>query len=392
MEREVMIKTGFGFISFVLFFTAIVLVFTKKHPSKIYKFIPPVIMIYIGAMVMYTVGVWEMTESVTNTRAAFINNLVPVMIFLMCLRCNLKEIVKLGPRLTLTFFSATFSIALGFILSFLIFRGFFESDTHLAFASMSAGWMGGTQNFLAVKSALGVSDESMTYTLLMGNINYSVLIVILVAMGGFKDKFNKWTKTDVRPIERICAKLDSEQVHEERTSYLDLMLVLGIGMMVSTASQYLSTVLPKIGFIDASIWKILIATFIGIGCALTKMGKLRGIDEISNITLYLILILTASNVNLAALLKAPIYIIAGVVILIIHFTIMIALAKLFKLDLFTCGIASIANVGGVASAPIIAATYDKNLVSVSVLMSLLGDLAGTFIALGVAQLLIAVVA
>ncbi len=386
-----MITTGFGFISFVLFFTAIVLVFTKKHPSKIYKFIPPVIMIYIGAMVMYTLGVWEMNDSVTATRGAFINNLVPVMIFLMCLRCNLKEIIKLGPRLTLTFFTATFSIALGFIISYLVFRGFFESDTHLAFASMSAGWMGGTQNFLAVKSALGVSDESMTYTLLMGNINYSILIVILVAMAGFKDKFNAWTKTDIRPIEKICRKLGNDEQQEGKTTYLDLMLVMGMAMMVSTISQYLSTILPRIGFIEASIWKILIATFIGIGFALTKVGKLRGIDEISNISLYLILILTASNVNLAALLNAPIYILAGMVILLIHFTIMILLAKLFKLDLFTCGIASIANVGGVASAPIIAATYDKNLVSVSVLMSLLGDLAGTFIALGIAQLLIGLV-
>ena len=78
------------------------------------------------------------------------------------------------------------------------------------------------------------------------------------------------------------------------------------------------------------------------------------------------LILTASNVNLAALINAPIYILAGFVILLIHFTVMILMAKVFKLDLYTCGIASIANVGGVASAPIIAATYDKNLVSVSI--------------------------
>ena len=162
-------------------------------------------------------------------------------------------------------------------------------------------------------------------------------------------------------------------------------------MMVSTVSQYLSTILPSIGFIDASIWKILLATFIGIGFALTNVGKLRGIDEISNISLYLILILTASNVNLAALINAPIYILAGFVILLIHFTVMILMAKVFKLDLYTCGIASIANVGGVASAPIIAATYDKNLVSVSVLMSLLGDISGTFIALGMAQLLIQII-
>ena len=196
----------------------------------------------------------------------------------------------------------------------------------------------------------------------------------------------------LKEIDRICRKLGNGEEQTQKTSYLDLMLILGMGMMVSTISQYLSTILPRIGFIEASIWKILIATFIGIGFALTKVGKLRGIDEISNITLYLILILTASNVNLAALLKAPIYILAGMVILAIHFAVMILLAKLFKLDLFTCGIASIANVGGVASAPIIAATYDKNLVSVSVLMSLLGDLAGTFIALGIAQLLIGIVA
>lgn len=326
-----------------MFFTAAVLAVTKKYPSKIYKVIPPIIIIYIGTMAMYTMGVWEMNESVSTARSGFVNNFVPVMIFLMCLRCDLRKIVKLGPRLILTFFAGTFSIALGFILSFMIFRGFFESDTHLAFAAMSAGWMGGTQNFLAVKSALGVSDESMTYTLLMANINYSLLIVILVGIGGFKDKFNAWTKTNVGPIEEICSKIGKEDENNGKTTYLDLMLVLGFAMVVSS------------------------------------------------ISLYMILTMTAANVDLAALVDAPVYIVAGAVILLIHFAIMILLAKLFRLDLYTCGIASIANVGGTSSAPIIAATYDENLVSVSVLMALLGDLAGTFVALGVAQILIAIV-
>ncbi len=251
--------------------------------------------------------------------------------------------------------------------------------------------MGGTQNFLAVKSALGVSDESMTYTLLMANINYSLLIVILVGIGGFKDKFNAWTKTNVGPIEEICSKIGKEDENNGKTTYLDLMLVLGFAMVVSAISQYMATVLPRIGFIEASIWKILIATFIGIGFALTKVGKMKGVEEISSISLYMILTMTAANVDLAALVDAPVYIVAGAVILLIHFAIMILLAKLFRLDLYTCGIASIANVGGTSSAPIIAATYDENLVSVSVLMALLGDLAGTFVALGVAQILIAIV-
>lgn len=383
-----MIKTGFSFIAFIIFFTAMVLLFTKHYPSKIYKFLPPVIIIYLSIMVMYTFGVWEMTESVASTRSAFINNLVPAMIFLMCLKCNLKEIVKLGPRLTLTFFTATFGVMLGFIVAFIIFRGFFPEGTHLAFAAMSGGWMGGTQNFLAVKSAIGVSDDLMTNTLLMGNILYSVLIMILVGIGGYAAKFNKWTKTDYKPIERICETLQIDEDKEtEKTTYLDLLVVIGIGLMVSVLSTYFSTMLPKIGFIDAGIWKILIATFLGIGCALTKLGKIRGLDEISTIILYLILVLTASNVNLKALITAPIYILAGVVIVIVIFLVVTIIAKLFKLDLYTCGIAIIANVGGVASAPIIAATYNKSLVSIAVLMSLLGDLAGTFCAFGVLEIL-----
>lgn len=383
-----MIKTGFSFIAFIIFFTAMVLVITKKFPCKLYKILPPVIIIYLSIMVMYTFGVWEMTESVATTRSAFINNLVPAMIFLMCLKCNLREIVKLGPRLTITFFGATFGVMLGFIGAFIIFKGFFPEGTHLAFSAMSAGWMGGTQNFLAVKSAIGVTDELMTNTLLMGNICYSILIMILVGIGGYKAVFNKWTKTDYAPIERICEtlKLD-ENKDTKRIDFLDLFLVIGIGLFVSMVSTSLSTMLPKIGFIDAGIWKILIATFAGIGCALTPLGKLRGLDEISNIILYLILVLTASNVNLKALITAPIYIVAGLVILVIIFLVTALIAKLFKFDLHTCGIAIIANVGGVASAPIIAATYDKSLVSISVLMSLLGDIAGTFLAFGVLEIL-----
>lgn len=383
-----MIQTGFGFIAFILFFTAMVLVFTKRFPSKIYKFLPPVIIIYLSIMVMFTAGVWTMTESVVTMRNGFINNLVPAMIFLMCLKCNLKEIIKLGPRLTLTFFGATFGVMLGFIGAFILFRGFFPEGTHLAFSAMSAGWMGGTQNFLAVKGAIGVTDELMTNTLLMGNICYSLLIMILVGVKGYKDRFNKFTKTNYKKIENICESLNTEDITTKKSvDYLDLLVIIGLGLFVSWMSQEIALILPQIGFIDAGIWKILIATFIGIGCALTKLGKLRGLDEISTIILYLILALTASNVNLTALIDAPIYIVAGLFILLIIFATTTLIAKIFKFDLYTSGIAIIANVGGVASAPIIAATYDKSLVSVAVLMSLLGDIAGTFLAFGVLEIL-----
>jgi uncharacterized membrane protein len=93
--------------------------------------------------------------------------------------------------------------------------------------------------------------------------------------------------------------------------------------------------------------------------------------------LYVIVALMASSANFGELTKAPIYILAGLVIILIHAVLMFIVAKIFKLDLFTCGVASLANIGGVASAPILAAAYSEALIPVGVLMAMLGYIIGT---------------
>jgi uncharacterized membrane protein len=59
------------------------------------------------------------------------------------------------------------------------------------------------------------------------------------------------------------------------------------------------------------------------------------------------------------------------------------------LDLFSIAVASLANIGGVASAPILAAAYHKSLVSVGVFMAIMGYLIGTFGGLFIGNILIA---
>ncbi|MPN38405.1 hypothetical protein SDC9_185929 [bioreactor metagenome] len=93
--------------------------------------------------------------------------------------------------------------------------------------------------------------------------------------------------------------------------------------------------------------------------------------------LYIIIGLIASRANFAELTQAPIYIVAGFVILIVHAVVLAIIAKIFKLDLFTCGVASLANIGGVASAPILAASYSEALIPIGVLMAMLGYVIGT---------------
>ena len=109
-----MITTGVGFLAFITFYTALFLWAAKKYPLKLYKVFPPILIIYVVTMILFTCGAWTMTESVTATKTALVNNMVPAMVFLMCLNCNVKRILKLGPKLILTFFCATITICAGF--------------------------------------------------------------------------------------------------------------------------------------------------------------------------------------------------------------------------------------------------------------------------------------
>jgi uncharacterized membrane protein len=124
-------------------------------------------------------------------------------------------------------------------------------------------------------------------------------------------------------------------------------------------------------------WTVLIVTIFGVIAALTPMGRMSGSAEVATVMLYIIVALIASRADFADLTKAPIYILAGLVILAVHAALMTLVAKLFKLDLFTCGIASLANIGGVASAPILAAAYSQALIPIGVLMAMLGYIVGT---------------
>jgi len=132
---------------------------------------------------------------------------------------------------------------------------------------------------------------------------------------------------------------------------------------------------------------VILATLAGIIGAMTPLGRLGGAAQLGTAMLYFLVALIASRANFSELTQAPLYIVAGFVILAIHLLIMVLFAKLFKLDLFSLGVASLANIGGVASAPILASAYSRALIPIGVLMAMLGYIVGTFGGLGVGKVL-----
>ena len=158
-------------------------------------------------------------------------------------------------------------------------------------------------------------------------------------------------------------------------------------MLHSLLAQFLASYMPTTSYLTTTTWVVIMATLSGIVFAMTPLAKISGGSQLGGMILYLIVALIASRANFTELTEAPLYITAGFIIIAIHASIMILFAKLFRLDLFSLGVASLANIGGVASAPILASAYSKALIPIGVLMAMMGYILGTFGGLMVGKIL-----
>ena len=381
-----MITTAFPYLAILIFIASSLVYIEATTKNKFFDYVPAIVILYFTIMTFSTFGIWEKTDAINSAYKGFKSNLLPAMIFLMLLQSDIRKILKLGKKILLTFFLASLSISLGFIIMFALLHNTFEADAWKAFGALSGSWMGGTGNMVAIQSALNLPDSKMGYVLLIDSIDYAIWVMILLALVPFANKFNHWTKADGTILETLSATLDTQK-EEQPLNFPSLFMLLGLALMVSVVAQHFAPYLPSTSFLTNTTWIVIFATLAGIGFGMTPLSKEASAQPLANIILYLIVALIASRANFAELTEAPLYIMAGFVIIMIHGGIMILFAKLFKLDLFTLGVASLANIGGIASAPILAGAYHKALIPIGVLMAMMGYIIGTFMGLGVSKVL-----
>lgn len=377
-----MIKDGFLYIAALIFIAGILVCLPKilkgKAAQKFFQFAPPVVLIYLGLMLLCTVKLWDL-ETTAATYSALKNPLLYAMLFIMLLRCDLRKIIKLGPKMLIGFFSATISIGLGFVIAYAIMGRFLGEGAWQALGALCGSWMGGTGNMLAIQTALGVDEATMAYALVMDSICATLYVMFLLWVIGFSKKFNKWTKADTKLIDEVGASLEAEaKANTKPLTWQNIVILLGSGLIVSAGSQYAGQALTAImPFFDKSTWTVLVVTVLGVVLAMTPFGKLKGTEELSNSLLYIIIALIASRADLSSMGNAPVWLLTGLIILVFHVGVMVLLAKILKLDIFTCAVASLANIGGTATAPVLAGSYSSALVPVGIIMALLGYVIGT---------------
>ncbi len=382
-----MITDGFDFIAVMFGLCGVLVWIEQSYAGRLFKWFPSIVLVMFGSMALYTVGAWEMTDEVRAARAMVRDNLIPAMLFLMSLRFNLVVIRKLGPRLIALCLASTLTIMIGFVIVHELMSGFLGDETPLTFATMSAGWTGGTQNFVAVKEALLVTDAAMTYTLLMGALCYSIWLVIIIALKPYRRKFDVFLRADDAALGAVLNDL-GEMGANQPVNLQNLMLMLGLSLIVASVSSHLGTILAGTGLLNAMIWAIIISSLLGMFAAPTRLGRTGGGEEVSGIMLYVIVALIGAEVSLTAIAEAPLYILSGLMILVIHAALLLLAARLLRMNLHLVGIASIANIGSAPSAAVVGAAYGRDLVPVAIIMALIGSMIGSFVGLTVAEVLV----
>lgn len=376
-----MITNGFTYVAVLLFMAAVLVTMEKSATGglkKFFKYVPAVVLCYLIAMLLCTFKVWDLGET-KPAYSALKNNLTYAMIFAMLLRCDIRKVLKLGPKMLIGFFSATITIIIGFIVAFLLMKGVIGSDAWMGLGALCGSWIGGSGNMVAVQAALDISEADMGYALVIDSIDYSLWVMFLLWAIQLAPQFNKWTKADTTKLDEVSARLEEEaKMNTKPITFQSLILLIGCALLVSAIATNVGAWLyGMIHFSDKATWTVLFVTVVALIAAVTPLGKVAGSNEVSNLLLYAVIGLLASRASLLELGDAPAWILTGFIVLGIHAVLMLVVCKILKLDLFTAGVASLANIGGTASAPVLAGSYSGALVPVGILMALMGYVVGT---------------
>jgi uncharacterized membrane protein len=377
-----MITTVWPYLTAMLLAAGLFPAIERGYPARLFQVLPPIVLTYLFVTALAVAGLFRSTDEIRTAQRALTAQLLPALLFLFMATCDLRAVLALGPRVLATFGCAMATILLSIVLTYLAFRGVLPADGWKMLAALSATWTGGSANLIAVKQAVGLSESALPAVLLADALCYSVWVVVLFSSAGFAPAFDRFTRAGRRAAPAVSAP-PAARPAEPGTSLLWLGLASGVGL----GSAKLAAAVPPSAFFTPSSWTSLFATAAGLAVARTPLARLPGPAPLASALLACLVAVLASQGDFAGLATAPVFVLCGFVVLSLHVALMVVAARLFKFDLHLCGIASLAQIGGPASAPLLAAAYSRVLVPVAVLLAMLGLVSGTGVGLLMARLL-----
>ena len=380
------------------------LFYTKELPlfKRFYGVVPVVLLCYVVPSLLVSSNIIDPSESKLYTIAS--RFLLPAALILMTLSIDLKAIIGLGSKALILFFTATIGIVLGGPIALFIVSLFEPSILELqgaqelwkGLATIAGSWIGGGANQATMLEVFEYDRSLYGAMVLVDILVANLWLAILMISTSKKRGIDRWLKADTSAIETLQKNVEHYQAQTARlTTQPDLIALFaiafgGVGIAHVSAPQIvklLVNLIPSLsdpGHLLTSLtseflWMVVVATLIGIGASFTRLKRYEGIgaSKMGSVFIYILVATIGMQMNLLEAINHPELFAIGLIWISFHALLLILVAKLIKAPLFFLAVSSQANVGGAASAPIIAAEFHPALASVGILLAVLGYVVGT---------------
>lgn len=337
--------------------------------------------------------------------------LLPASLILLCLSIDFKGIKKLGPKALIMFFAASFGIILGGPIALLVTSYVFPDLVNVTpdqlwrgLSTIAGSWIGGGANQAAMKEIFEVSDNLFATMIIVDVVVANIWMGFLLYGANISDKIDAKLKADASAIEELKESVSDyrSSVEEMPTTTSNFILAgiafggvalahWGADVIVPFMKQYSVTLksLRLNSLMNGFFWLIVISTTVGLVLSFTKARKLEGVgaSRIGSVFIYILVATIGMKMNLGEVWANLGLFAIGITWMLVHVTILLVTAKLIKAPFFFVAVGSQANVGGAASAPIVASAFSPSLAPVGVLMAVLGYALGTYGAIICAMLM-----
>ena len=368
--------------------------------NKFYTFFPTLLLCYFLPSFLVYINVIDSSNS--NLYYVASRFLLPCSLVLLTISVDLREIIKLGPKALIMFFTGTLGVLLGGPIS-LLFLKFVSPDVinlnlnELAggMSTIAGSWIGGGANQAAMMEVFSVDSQIFSKMVAVDIICANVwLAILLVGVGKNKFLDKKVLKADSSSIEDIKTRIEKYNLSISKIPELkDLIFILTIGFSVvgishffgGSISEYIKInfqYLEKYSLTSNFFWLIIISTSLGILLSFTKIRNLEGsgASKIGSVFIYILVTTIGLKMDLQAIFQNPELFLLGFIWIGVHILLLIIVAKLIKAPFFFVAVGSQANIGGAASAPVVASAFHPSLAAVGVLLAVLGYAVGTYAA------------
>ena len=379
----------------------------QRFWKRFYRFVPALLLCYFLPSLLTTFHIIDAHNS--NLYFVASRYLLPASLVLLTLSIDLKGIVNLGPKALIMFLTGTAGIVIGGPIALLIMsaidpgmlNGNGPDAIWRGMTTVAGSWIGGGANQAAMKEIFNVGGNVFSAMVAVDVIVANLWMAVLLIMAGNAKKLDAQRGADTSAIDTLRDRVESMQRKHSRIPTLqDLMLIAAVGFGITAIAHAFADVLApwfqnnapelaRFSLTSPFFWLIVIATTLGIAAAFTPAKKLEGAGaaKVGSVFIYFLVATIGTHMDITALKNSPELFVLGLIWMAIHAGLMLLVAKLIKAPTFFMAVGSQANVGGAASAPVVAAAFHPSLAPVGVLLAVVGYALGTYAAWFCGQLL-----